>query len=192
MPRPPTIPDEELFDRLAAVFRTTGFEGASLGALADAAGLQRASLYHRFPEGKTQMAEAVMVRARAIFTDAVAPMGSDPDLLAGITETGRRLSAIYGDGTLPCALDTLTLSGAPESVRALAADVTSVWIDAMTGAAARGGMAPEPARHAAEDAFARIEGGLVLARLRVDPAPFRRAIAELPRLLLGGTPEVLR
>jgi AcrR family transcriptional regulator len=185
MPRPQTVPDDELFDRLAQVFRVAGFEGASLGALADGAGLQRASLYHRFPGGKVQMAEAVMGRVRELFARAVEPMRSDPDVTAGVVESGRRISAIYADGTLPCVLDTLTLSGAPEGVRASAAAITAAWIDGMATAAARGGASPEAARATAEEAFVRIEGSLVLARLRGDPSAFRRAIADLPRMLLG-------
>jgi TetR/AcrR family transcriptional regulator, lmrAB and yxaGH operons repressor len=185
VPRPQTVPDDELFDRLAEVFRVAGFEGASLGALADGARLQRASLYHRFPEGKVQMAEAVMGRVRERFARALEPMTSDPDVTAGVVESGGRISEIYADGTLPCVLDTLTLSGAPESVRASAAEITAAWIDAMAAAAARGGASPVAARAAAEEAFVRIEGSLVLARLRGDPTAFRRAITELPRMLLG-------
>jgi TetR/AcrR family transcriptional regulator, lmrAB and yxaGH operons repressor len=183
MPRPQTVPDDELFDRLALVFRVAGFEGASLGALAEGAGLQRASLYHRFPGGKVQMAEAVMGRVKDLFTQALEPMRSDPDVAVGIAESARRISEIYADGDLPCVLDTLTLSGAPEGIRASAAEVTAGWIDAMAAAAERGGAAADEARLAAEDAFVRIEGSLVLARLHGDPTAFRRTLTGLPRML---------
>jgi TetR/AcrR family transcriptional regulator, lmrAB and yxaGH operons repressor len=188
MPRPQSVPDDELFHRLAEVFRVAGFEGASLGALAEGAGLQRASLYHRFPGGKVQMAEAVMEWTKGVFTDALEPMTGDPDVAAGVAESARRLSAIYADGLLPCMLDTLSLAGAPESIRAIAAELTAGWIDAMAAAAERGGAAAADARLAAEEAFVRIEGSLVLARLREDPTAFRRAMAELPRMLLGQAP----
>jgi AcrR family transcriptional regulator len=180
------VPDDELFRRLAEVFRVAGFEGASLGALAEGAGLQRASLYHRFPGGKAQMAEAVMGWAKGVFTRALEPMASDPDVAAGVAESAGRLSAIYADGLLPCMLDTLSLSGAPESIRAIAAELTAGWIDAMAAAAERGGAGSADARLAAEEAFVRIEGSLVLARLRGDPTAFRRTMAELPRTLLAG------
>lgn len=186
MPRPQSVPDDELFHRLAEVFRVAGFEGASLGALAEGAGLQRASLYHRFPGGKVQMAEAVMEWAKGVFTNALEPMTDDPDVTVGVVESARRLSAIYADGLLPCMLDTLSLSGAPESIRAIAAELTAGWIDAMAAAAERGGATAADARVAAEEAFVRVEGSLVLARLRDDPTAFRRAIAELPQMLLGG------
>ena len=186
MPRPQTVSDDELFDRLARVFRVAGFEGASLGALAEGAGLQRASLYHRFPDGKVQMAEAVMGRVRDHFARALEPLVNGPDVAEGVAESARRISEIYADGELPCVLDTLTLSGAPEGIRAIAAGITTSWIDAMATAAERGGADPAAARLAAEEAFVRIEGSLVLARLHGDPGAFRRAMAELPRMLLGG------
>jgi TetR/AcrR family transcriptional repressor of lmrAB and yxaGH operons len=185
MPRPQTVPDDELFDRLAQVFRVAGFEGASLGALAEGARLRRASLYHRFPEGKVQMAEAVMGWVGGLFAHAVEPMVHDPDVAEGVAESARRISEIYADGLLPCVLDTLTLSGAPESIRASAAEITASWIDAMATAAERGGAGAADARLAAEEAFIRIEGSLVLARLHGDPSAFRRALGELPRMLLG-------
>jgi AcrR family transcriptional regulator len=181
------VSDDELFERLVQVFRVYGFEGASLGALAEGAGLQRASLYHRFPGGKVQMAESVMEWVRRIFVDVLEPMRSDPDVHAGVVESGRRIAEVYAGGALPCVLNTLTLSGAPESVRAAAGEITAAWIDAMAAAAARAGASPEAARTAAEEAFVRIEGSLVLSRLSGDMSAFQRVIDELPGTLLGGS-----
>ncbi|HEY2101122.1 MAG TPA: helix-turn-helix domain-containing protein [Pseudonocardia sp.] len=184
MPRPQSVHDDELLARLAEVFRMAGFEGASLGALAEAAQLRRASLYHRFPQGKAQMAEAVLDRVEVLFDDVLEPMRTEADVTAGVTETARRIGGFYGGGLLPCVLDTLTLAGTPDAVRARAAGVARVWIDAMAAAAVRAGRPEESARASAEDAFVHIEGGLVFGRLFGDPAAFRRALADLPRLLL--------
>jgi TetR/AcrR family transcriptional regulator, lmrAB and yxaGH operons repressor len=185
MARPPSVHDDELYDRLAEVFRTAGYEGASLGALAEAAGLRRASLYHRFPDGKAQMAEAVLARVGRLFDRLLEPMRTTPDAAAGIAATAARFDEFYGGGVLSCVLDTLPLSGAPDAVRAKAAEVAEMWISAMADAARRGGRPAARARAVAEDAFARIEGGLVYGRLFGDGGPFRRALAELPELLLG-------
>jgi TetR/AcrR family transcriptional repressor of lmrAB and yxaGH operons len=76
------------------------------------------------------------------------------------------------------------LSGAPDGVRRKAAGVAEMWIAAMADAARRGGRPAGTARAAAEDAFARIEGGLVYGRLFGRGEPFQRALAELPALLL--------
>jgi len=50
------ITDAQLTDALTDVFRTYGYEGATLSRISEATGLQRASLYHRFPGGKEAMA----------------------------------------------------------------------------------------------------------------------------------------
>jgi AcrR family transcriptional regulator len=179
------VSDDELYDRLAEVFRAAGFHGASLGELAKAAQLRRASLYHRFPGGKAQMAEAVLDRVERLYDELLEPMRTDPDARAGIARSARRIGEFYGGGVLSCVLDTLPLTGAPEGVRRKAARVAEVWISAMADVARRGGRPEAEARAAAEDAFALIEGGLVYGRLFGDGAPSRRALARLPDLLLG-------
>ena len=51
---------EEVISRLLAVFRLHGYEGASMAMIAEKVGLQKASLYHLFPGGKEEMANAVL------------------------------------------------------------------------------------------------------------------------------------
>ena len=45
---------------LAEVFREHGYEGASLSLISKATGLGKGSLYHFFPGGKEEMADAVL------------------------------------------------------------------------------------------------------------------------------------
>lgn len=49
----------QIVGRLFIVFRDHGYEGASLADLSRATKLGKSSLYHHFPRGKEQMAEAV-------------------------------------------------------------------------------------------------------------------------------------
>jgi len=75
MARTQSVDDDDLIARLACVFRERGYEAASLAVLSKAAGLQKASLYHRFPGGKRQMAEEVLGAAMAWFeTNVLAPL----------------------------------------------------------------------------------------------------------------------
>ncbi|MBB5953900.1 AcrR family transcriptional regulator [Saccharothrix tamanrassetensis] len=185
MARPPSVRDDDLSDRLAEVFREAGYEGASLGALSEAAGLRRASLYHRFPDGKVQMAEAVLERVERLFAHALQPMREDPDVRAGITRSARLIDGLYGGGLLSCVMDSMTLGGVPETVRQRAAEIAESWISTMADAARRGGRSRSAARTSAEDAFALVEGGLVHGRLFGDSGPFQRALTRLPDLLLG-------
>lgn len=191
MARTPTVLDDELLDRIADVFRDAGYDGASLGALAAATGLQRASLYHRFPNGKAQMAEAVLGRVRRAFDWLLEPMRTESDPRTGIAESAARIGGFYGGGTLSCVLDTLPLSGAPDSVRAKATEVADLWIATMADAARRGGRPAPEAHPAAQDAFVQVLGGLVYGRLFGDRGPFQRALTQLPDLLLRGPSEIL-
>ena len=45
---------------LGEVFREHGFSGSSLAEISQHTGLGKGSLYHFFPGGKTEMAEAVL------------------------------------------------------------------------------------------------------------------------------------
>ena len=53
------ISDEVFLATALDLFRTYGFEGVSLKRLADATGLEKASLYYRYPAGKDEIAMAV-------------------------------------------------------------------------------------------------------------------------------------
>ena len=79
MGRKATVDEADLLCRLSNVFRDVGYEAATLTMLAQATGLQKASLYHRFPEGKEQMAREVLQDAAAWLAD-----------LAGVGEVFRR------------------------------------------------------------------------------------------------------
>lgn len=184
MARPPSIDEAQLLDRLLSVFREKGFDGTVIGELSAVSGLQRASLYHRFPAGKEEIADAVLAKVGERFLWILEPMRTDSDIARGMTETARRLSDFYGAGALSCVLDTMTLAGAPAKVREHARSLGVTWVDAMAEAAQRAGRQPEDALRAAKDTFLRIEGALVLARVLGDTEAFAEAVALLPSLLL--------
>jgi AcrR family transcriptional regulator len=183
MSRPRTVTDAELFDRLATVFRTTGYDGASLKLLSTAAGLHSASLYHRFPQGKTEMATAVLDDVERQFADILAPISTTDDVAEGVREMARRVAAFYADGRLACVLDTMTLGGAPSDVRLRASALARGWIEAMSHAAARAGFDDVEAARRGRDAFVRIEGSLVLSRVLDEPSVFMETLQGLPHLL---------
>ena len=58
--RPQKVQDIEIMTSLVKTFRSRGYEGSSLAELAKSTGLKKASLYHRFPKGKEEMAIAVL------------------------------------------------------------------------------------------------------------------------------------
>ncbi len=72
------ITEDRLLEHLTRVFQKHGYEGASLSLIAAATGLGRASLYHRFPGGKADMALAVLDHADLWFaTHVLDPLSGD-------------------------------------------------------------------------------------------------------------------
>ncbi|GAA1836141.1 TetR/AcrR family transcriptional regulator [Pseudonocardia ailaonensis] len=184
MARPPSIDEDTLIDLIVSVFREKGFDGTAIGDLAAVSGLQRASLYHRYPDGKEQMAEVALTKVGQRFTRILAPLREDPEVARGIAETARRIGEFYEAGALSCVLDSMTLTGAPAAVREHARALATAWIEAMAAAARRAGHRPDAALRAAKDAFVRMEGALVLSRVTGDTGAFAEAVALLPDLLM--------
>ncbi|MEU5701626.1 TetR/AcrR family transcriptional regulator [Streptomyces aurantiacus] len=183
MGRTASVDDELIHARLAAVFRASGYAGASLSDLSRAVGLQRASLYHRFPDGKPAMAAAVLTSMETQFGDILQPLASEPDVAEGVAEMARRMALVYKDGLMACVLDTMTLSGAPQGIRDQATRLARTWLQAMSDAAARAGASEQDAQRRARAALVRIEGALVVARVLDDSSVFEQVLGELPDLL---------
>jgi AcrR family transcriptional regulator len=180
----PKITDEDLMERLTRVFQDHGFEGASLSRISQATGLEKASLYHRFPGGKDQMAEAVLAHVGRWFVqNLLAPLRETGPLAARVRETGRRIQAFYEDGRRSCLLDTLSLRGGSPALHEAVGRTYAAWRDSFAAAAREAGLPAGLARRRAEEAIMRIHGALVLARATGDTKPFARTVARLPDLL---------
>lgn len=179
------IDDQLLLDRLTRVFQTYGFEGASLSRLTEATGLKRASLYHRFPGGKEEMASAVLQGADKAFAEQVlAPLAKEGLPAERVEEMARRLGEYYGDGRKSCLLDTLSLGDQKGPFRRHVRHSMMAWIEALEKLALEAGLSVEQAARRAEEAVLRVQGSLVLARATGDTRPFQRVLADLPKLLI--------
>ena len=183
--------DDALLDRLTNVFRAVGFDGATLTMLSTATGLQRSSLYHRFPGGKAQMAADVVHRLGQVgIAAALAPIMVDAPTASDVAEVGVALTAFYEGGSKSCLLETLSVGASerldPATASALSGAAAQL-IAAFAHVASSAGMSPDEATERAEDAIAAIEGALVLARVTGNRRPFARAVERLPHLLLDTT-----
>ncbi|MCC6863002.1 MAG: TetR/AcrR family transcriptional regulator [Bryobacterales bacterium] len=178
------VTDEFLLEKVAEVFRIHGYEGASIRLLSQATGLERASLYHRFPGGKEEMAAAVVARTcewfgRHVFSPLQA--GGSPE--ERLRRVAANLRDFYRRGTLWCVLDVMTLGGGPDALLARVRAAYSAWLKAFEGIAREAGMSASTARSRAQQALIGIEGSLVLARVTGDSRPFLRVLQDLPALL---------
>ncbi|WP_456428804.1 TetR/AcrR family transcriptional regulator [Rhodocaloribacter sp.] len=176
---------DSVTDKLIDVFRSHGYEGASLSLLAEATGLKRASLYYRFPGGKREMAEAVLAEVNDFFAaHVVGPLLSAEEPGARVRLAVQGLKAFYEDGRKSCLLDVLSLGEGGALFRPLICRMFTALKDALAAVARDSGHDPVTAERLAEEAVIRIQGALVLARGCNDPTPFLRVVDDLPAFLL--------
>ncbi len=183
---PKIVSDTTLRDRLIEVFRAEGYEGASLSRLQQATGLQRSSLYHRFPKGKQDMAASVVQDVARRFAEEILA----PDFAADRPEVrldaiAQRLDKFYDGGHLSCLLDALSLGTPSARLVELTHQAMTLWVGAFREVATDAGLDPDEAHRRAVDAVAAIQGGLIVARTIGDTAGFRRALRSLPQRLLS-------
>jgi AcrR family transcriptional regulator len=151
---------------LVSVFKRDGYAGASLTDLSGACGLAKASLYHRFPEGKPEMGRTALADEGRRFTDLILrPLqrgGSGAErlslMLAGVL-------AFYADEPPACLMNTLTLGEGDALFRSTIGQTIEAWIKAMTAALDQDGRDVATAEALARDVVVRVQGALVLARL---------------------------
>ena len=187
MPRPVSIEDEALIERLSHCFRAVGYVGASLAELSEATGLSKPALYHRFPGGKQQMAAEVLTAAGKWYEEHIfAPLRAEGEPAARLGAVARQLDRFYASGREACLLNMLTAPRSENSPFATAIkDMFETLISALARFAEESGVSREEAKSRAERVVAMLHGSLVLSRGLGSSAPFKRFLASLADDLLG-------
>ena len=171
---------EEIVDRLFTVFRDRGFEGASLADLSRATGLGRSSLYHYFPEGKDQMAAAVLARAEVVIDRQIFQAAQAPELLrTRVRKIVSALEQMYSGGRTPCVLGQLATARIGSSARESLRNSLEHWTVAIAKLAHDGGMQEARARDFAEDWVARLQGALIVQAANGNTGAFERVLKAL-------------
>jgi TetR/AcrR family transcriptional repressor of lmrAB and yxaGH operons len=178
------LDNTQLLDALAELFRAQGFDGASLSMIADATGLKRASLYHRYPGGKADMALAVLEHVHRRFGEEIlAPLGGAGTPTARIRKAARNLDEFYEGGRRSCLIDTMSLGKQTPEIKAAVATSIAACSGAFAAASRSAGCSAATARRLGQDALLRLQGALVIARATGDTQPFKTVIKSLPQLL---------
>lgn len=173
---------------LLEAFRQVGFDGVSLSRISELTGLGKASLYHHFPGGKAEMAQAVMILAGQWLEGHVfGPLEGAGDPQARLASVVAALEGFYQGGEKSCLLDVMPLGGGPE-VQAAVAAVMRRLLAGFTRLAEDVGIPAEQAGLRAERALVSLQGSLVLCRGLGETGPFQRQVQALHDILLS-TPE---
>jgi TetR/AcrR family transcriptional repressor of lmrAB and yxaGH operons len=182
----------EIVRTAAVLFRRQGYAATGTNEIVAVSGAPKGSLYHYFPQGKEQIAQAAVEHAgglvRATLTRLLdqeptpgAALRAYAVLLAGWLRESH-----FQDG---CPITTTLLELAPGS-RAVT-DAGRVAFDGWTGVLAQAlvasGASGEQARRLATLAIAALEGSLVLARVQQDTAPVFDAVTDVAALFDAAT-----
>ena len=179
--RPQKISDQQLSVSMLEVLRAKGYEGSSLSELASVGGLKKASLYHRFPGGKEQLARSVLKSYSAFLEENVFDILVKKKLKPKkrIKSALSNINSLYGSGALNCLYRALTLEPSLELFGEQIAKSCKQWIKSFSILGSDLGFKKKKARYLAHDCLLKIQGALVLSRVFSDIQPFQDVIEEI-------------
>jgi TetR/AcrR family transcriptional regulator, lmrAB and yxaGH operons repressor len=178
----------------AALFRRNGFAATGINEIAEVSGAPKGSLYHYFPNGKDQIAEAAVRFAGAGVVATLEKLEREHDTAAAMIRAYCKLLAgwmaksSFRDG---CPIATTLLESAPQSPNMAAAgrEAFAGWCAVITRALVRDGFGKAEARRLATLTVSSIEGALILARVERGAAPIddvARSLAGVLRIRVPG------
>lgn len=164
---------------LAGVFGEHGWNGSSLSVISRRTGLGKGSLYHFFPRGKTEMAEAVLDDVDMWFqVNVFAPLHTATDARTRSRNMFASTLKYFQSGRRVCLFGAFALGMERALFGNRVAKYFSDWIDALTPVLRQLGHGDD-SRGLAEEIVAGIQGALVLARASDDGGRFERLLARL-------------
>lgn len=174
------VEHDVVIDKLMEVFRLSGYDGSSMAALAEATQLKKASLYHRFPQGKEEMAHAVLGYVADWTKNRIA------DVLWSTRGPAERLDTVlkaiddlYDGGRLDCILRALSHGSVANIFQEEIAAIFRLWIDSFTHLALDFGHDQPESDKLAKLVITKVQGTLILARALQEPSLFKEALNEL-------------
>jgi AcrR family transcriptional regulator len=171
---------------LGEIFREHGFSGTSLSQITERTGLGKGSLYHFFPNGKKEMAEAVLDEVAQWFeTNVFSPLQQCPDPGLGIRKMFRAVDRYFRSGNRICLVGAFALDDTRDQFEVRVNAYFATWTRALRTALQRNGFAAAEAKAGAEEIVAGIQGALVLARSLDDPNVFTRTLKRLQQRVEG-------
>ncbi|MET0993822.1 MAG: TetR/AcrR family transcriptional regulator [Mycobacterium sp.] len=191
MPRPDRS-RAALVDTAALLFRRQGYAATGVNQILETAGVKAGSLYHHFPDGKQELAAAVVdsvgggieQQLRRFLTGEI----SVADIVDGwIDMLAARLAGDRRDGCPIEPIATESVHASPE-VRAASARVFSGWCNAVADRLRADGWPHDDADQTALAVIALIEGALMLSRIAGDAAALNSAKVAARALLTPARP----
>jgi TetR/AcrR family transcriptional regulator, lmrAB and yxaGH operons repressor len=176
-----------LVDTAATLFRRQGYAATGLTQILDEAGVKPGSLYHHFPQGKQQLAAAVVDGSGAAieqllrrFLASGRPVADIVDRWVDLLADGLTADRRDGCPIEPIATESVNASAL---VREASARAFTGWCNAIQQRLRADGWPASDAESAALAVISLIEGALILSRIAGDTRALEAAKPAARRLL---------
>jgi TetR/AcrR family transcriptional regulator, lmrAB and yxaGH operons repressor len=188
MPRPDRS-RTALIDKAASLFRRQGYAATGLNQILEEAGVKPGSLYHHFPQGKQQLAAAVVeTQGTGIeqllrrFLATGRPVADVVDRWVDLLAAG--LASDHRDGCPIEPIATESVNASP-LVREASARAFAGWSAAVEERLRDDGWSAPEAKWVALAVISLIEGALILSRISGDASALDAAKPAARALLRG-------
>lgn len=167
-----------------SVIQTNGYEGSSLNDLASATDLKKASLYHRFPNGKKEIASAVLTYVEEWVEFNIIEPISDKEKLPTerLKVVIKNIDNLYDGGEKNCVIRTLTMDNNLELFGKQLKNIFSNWIIGFTNLGVSFGFSEKEAKIKAEQVLILIQGSLIVSKAMSTINPFQQTLISIKNM----------
>ncbi len=168
------------------VLRAKGYDGASLNDLAEASGLKKASLYHRYPGGKKDIAIGVLKYAedwaRSNVFNVLQKGSQKPE--TRIKTAIQNIRELYDDGEAICIIRALTTENGLSLFGDELKTTVEEWLAHFDQFGQELGLSKKASEELAKKTVISIQGSLVVAKAIHSKQPFLDVMKDVERAYL--------
>jgi AcrR family transcriptional regulator len=186
--RPQKVENQILIDGLMSVLRAKGYDGASLNELADASGLKKASLYHRFPEGKREIVAAVLTYVNEWLQEHIYNLLTNASIIPDerLKLVLNNINLLYNNGEYSCAIRALSLDSSLEIFGEQIKECMQLWIKGFSALGVAYGFSTEIANEKAYQVLINVQGSLVISKGLGSIEVYQTALNTIEKMYLKG------
>lgn len=179
--RPQKVDTEAMLQGLMSVLRSRGYDGASLKELSAATGLKKASLYHRFPGGKQEMAAAVLAHVGEWTQQHIYRLLTDRELppTQRLEQALQNIDELYVGGDVSCVFRALSTEIGLDLFGEQLRQGMQAWIQAFAALGEGFGQGKEEAYANGLQSIIDIQGTLVVGKCLGDTSIFQRMTEQI-------------
>jgi len=181
--RPQKILDTYMIAGLTKVFRDKGYEGTSLNDLAEVTGLKKASLYHRFPNGKQEMAESVLNNIDQWVDDNIffSLLDKNKSTKLRLDDALKNIEILYDSGKETCVLRAFSMNSGLSLFEQQVKSGMNKWINAFNALGIALKLTPTESQQKAIQTLIELQGSLIVTKGLADTSIFKNTLKNIEK-----------